>query len=175
VKAIGFGGRAQRLIGDTYDFQGVDYHYENDRRMLATGRQINGCDGNFSEQIYGTKGVAVLSNHNKDLKIRDYSGNILWQYDYEAMPIKNPYEQEHIHLVESIRLDKKINQAEALAYSCMVAILGSEAAFSGKVLTWEEMMSSPLRYGPETFAFGALPNYHEGVVPVPGEAPKPIV
>lgn len=28
--------------------------------MLATARQIDGCDGNVSEQVYGTKGVAQL-------------------------------------------------------------------------------------------------------------------
>ena len=47
-------------------------------------------------------------------------------------PVKNPYDQEHVHFVESIRLDKKINQAEALAYSTQVAILGREAAYTWK-------------------------------------------
>ena len=172
TRAIGMGGRAQRTIGDTYDFQSVDYHYEKGKRMLATGRQIDGCDGNFSEQIYGSKGIAFLTDSSEDVKIMDYNGNILWKYDYEAMPVKNPYEQEHIHLVESIRQNKKINQAEALAYSCQIAILGCEAAFTGKALTWEEMMSSGLRYGPEKIEFGNLPNYQEGVVPVPGQTPK---
>ncbi|KAA6313306.1 Inositol 2-dehydrogenase, partial [termite gut metagenome] len=171
VRAVAFGGRARRFIGDTYDFQSVDYYYDNYKRMLATGRQIDGCDGNFSEQIYGSKGIAFLTDSKEEAKIQDYNGNILWQYDYAKMPVKNPYEQEHVHLVESIRLNKKINQAEALAYSCQIAILGCEAAYTGKSLTWNEMMSSSLRYGPETLELGALPDYHEGVVPIPGEAP----
>jgi len=174
AKAVGFGGRAQRKIGDTYDFLAVDYHYDNGTRMLATGRQIDGCDGNFSEQIYGSEGVAFLTDSSENVMIKDYEGNILWQYDYKAMPVKNPYEQEHVHLVESIRLNKKINQAEALAYSCQIAILGCEAAFSGKALTWEEMMSSSLKYGPEKAEFGALPDYREGIVPIPGIAPRAI-
>ena len=169
IKAVGFGGRARRLTGDIYDFFSVDYYYNNDKRMLHTARQIDGCDGNVSEQIYGTKGMAQLGGEKK---IVDYEGNVLWEYDYKAKPVKNPYNQEHIHLVESVRLNKKINQAEDLAYSTQIAILGREAAYTGKPITWDEIMASNLRYGPEEYDMGALPDYHEGVVPVPGKDPK---
>jgi hypothetical protein len=33
-------------------------------------------------------------------------------------------------------------------------------------------MASPLRYGPEKYELGALPDYHEGVVPKPGRPSK---
>ena len=172
VKAVGFGGRAQRLTGDIFDFFSVDYYYENNKRMLTTARQIDGCNGNVSEQVMGTNGVALL-NDRGDISIVDYNGNILWKYDYENNPVKDPYEQEHVHLVESIRLDKKINQAEDLAYSTLVAIHGREAAYTGQAITWDEIMSSPLRYGPETYEMGSLPFYEEGVAPKPGRAPEP--
>jgi len=172
VSAVGFGGRAQRLTGDIYDFFSVDYYYENNKRMLATARQIDGCNGNISEQVMGTNGVALL-NDRSDISIVDYKGNVLWRYDYEADPVKNPYDQEHVHFVESIRLDKKINQAEELAYSTLIAIHGREAAYTGQSITWEEIMASPLRYGPETYEMGRLPFYEEGVAPVPGRAPRP--
>lgn len=170
IKAVGYGGRARRLTGDIFDFFSVDYYYNNNKRMLHTARQIDGCDGNVSEQILGTKGMAQL-NDRGEIKIVDYEGNMLWEYDYEARPVKNPYEQEHIHLVESVRLNKKINQAEDLAYSTQVAILGREAAYTGKPISWDEIMASNLRYGPEEYEMGPLPNYHEGVVPVPGKNP----
>lgn len=169
-KAVGFGGRAQRLTGDIYDFFSVDYYYDNNKRMLATARQIDGCDGNVSEQIYGTKGMAQL-NDRGEIKIVDYNGNELWKYDYAAKPVKNPYDQEHVHLVESIRLGKKINQAEDLAYSTQVAIQGREAAYTGKPITWDEIMASTVHYGPETYAMGPLPFYKEGEAPQPGNAP----
>ena len=138
--------------------------------MLATARQIDGCDGNVSEQVYGTKGMASL-NDRGEIKIVDYNGNTLWEYDYQNKPVKNPYDQEHVHFVESIRLDKKINQAEALAYSTQVAILGREAAYTGKPISWDEIMASTLRYGPEKYEMGALPDYKEGEAPKPGKAP----
>jgi predicted dehydrogenase len=170
VKAIGTGGRARRTIGDTYDFLSVDYHYGNGKRLFATGRQINGCDNNFSVQILGSKGIVQFLWEDK-LQIVDYDGNALWKYDYEAKPLKNSYEQEHVHLVESIRLNKQINQAEDLAYSTLITIMGRVAAYTGKVITWDEIMASELRYGPTEYKLGALPDYHEGSVPVPGENP----
>lgn len=170
LRAVGFGGRAQRLTGDIFDFFSVDYYYENNKRMLATARQIDGCDGNVSEQVIGSKGVALL-NDRGEIRIVDYNGNELWKYDYEAKPVKNPYDQEHVHLVESIRLNKKLNQAEDLAYSTLVAIQGREAAYTGKPISWDEIMTSSLRYGPEKYELGTLPDYQEGVAPLPGKAP----
>lgn len=170
-KAVGFGGRARRLTGDIFDFFSVDYYYEGNKRMLTTARQIDGCDGNVSEQILGAKGVALLGDGG-NIQIVDYAGNVLWKYDYENKPVKNPYDQEHVHLVESIRLNKGINQAEDLAYSTQVAILGREAAYTGKAITWDEIMASDLRYGPTTYAMGPLPDYHEGQPPVPGKNPE---
>ncbi len=169
-RAVGFGGRARRMTGDIFDFFSVDYYYKNDKRMLATARQIDDCDGNVSEQVYGTKGIAHLNDHG-NIRIVDYSGNELWKYDYEKQPVNDPYNQEHIHLVESIRQNKKINQAEDLAYSTLVAIQGREAAYTGKSIPWQEIMSSSLRYGPDTYAMGPLPDYQEGIPPVPGKAP----
>jgi predicted dehydrogenase len=168
-RAVGFGGRAQRLTGDIFDFFSVDYYYNNNLKMLTTARQIDGCEGNVSEQVYGTKGMFTTKD---GIHLEDYAGNVIWKYDKEANPEKNHYNQEHIHLVESIRLDKKINQAEDLANSTLVAILGREAAYTGKSITWDEIMASNLRYGPETYEIGPLPDYHEGVPPKPGKAPK---
>ncbi|MDR0685839.1 MAG: Gfo/Idh/MocA family oxidoreductase [Dysgonamonadaceae bacterium] len=168
ARAVGFGGRAQRLTGDIFDFFSVDYYYDNNRRMLTTARQIDDTEYNVSEQVYGTKGVFSTKD---GVHIEDLAGNMLWAYDYKANPEKDHYRQEHIHLVESIRLNKCINQAEDLAYSTLVAILGREAAYTGKSITWEEIMSSNLRYGPETYELGKLPDYHEGEAPKPGKAP----
>lgn len=171
IKAVGYGGSARRLTGDIFDFFSVDYTYNNNKRMLHTARQIDGCDGNVSEHLLGTKGTAQL-NDNGEIKFLDWEGNLLWEYDYEKNPVNNPYIQEHIHLIESVRLNKKINQAESLAYSNMVAILGRESAYTGKAISWDEIMASQLRYGPEIYEMGPLPDYHERVVPIPGRDPS---
>jgi hypothetical protein len=48
--------------------------------------------------------------------------------------------------------------------------MGRESAYTGKAITWDEIMASPLRYGPDKYEFGDLPDYHEGVFPLPGRA-----
>ena len=168
VNAVGYGGRARRLTGDIFDFFSVDYRYENNKRMMATARQIDGCDTNVSESIMGTEGVLYTGG---GMRIENFKGEVIWKYDYEANPVPNPYDQEHIHLVESIRLNKKINQAQELANSTLVGIMGREAAYTGKSITWDEMMASELRYGPIEYAMGPLPDYKEGVAPLPGRDP----
>lgn len=168
LKATGYGGRARRLTGDIFDFFSVDYRYENNKRMLATARQIDGCDNDVSESVMGTEGVLYLGGN---MRIENYKGEVIWKYDKEANPFKNPYDQEHVHLVESIRLNKKINQAEDLANSTLVAIMGREAAYTGKAISWEEIMASTLRYGPTEYAMGPIPDYTEGVAPLPGREP----
>jgi predicted dehydrogenase len=167
VRVAGYGGCARRSTGDMYDFFSMEYVYADNKTMLATNRQINGCTNDISEKIYGTKGVAMLTD-GKDMKIVDRDGNILWKPDYENHPVKNPYEQEHIHLVESIRLNKPINQGEDLACSSMIAVMGRESAYTGKTVTWDEIMASELRYGPSKYEMGPVPEYVEGRFPMPG-------
>jgi len=173
MTAEGFGGCARRQMGDIFDFFCGTYIFDNGKSMLATTRQMGGCEINVGERILGTKGIVYL-NDQKDIRIEDYQGKILWAYDYEKMPMKNPYEQEHIHLVESIRMNKKINQALDLANSTMVAIMGREAAYTGKRRKWDELRSTEFRYGPDErdiskLVMGPTPFYKEGDVPKPGK------
>ncbi|MDR1593880.1 MAG: Gfo/Idh/MocA family oxidoreductase [Prevotellaceae bacterium] len=166
VKVSGYGGCARRTTGDMYDLFSMDYVYADNKTMLATTRQINGCSDDISEKIYGSKGLVILP----EAKILDRDGNVIWQYDYEKQPVKDPYHQEHIHLVEAIRLNKPINQGEDLAYSSMIAIMGREAAYTGKTITWDEIMASDLRYGPTKYEMGSLPEYQDVKFPLPGRA-----
>ena len=169
--AVGFGGRARRTTGDIYDFFSVDYRYTGNKRMLATGRQIDGCDKNVSVSVMGTEGVLYIGGKDakiENARIENFDGEVLWTYDYEAHPVVDGHVQEHVHLVESIRQNQKVNQAEDLALTTLVSILGREAAYTGQELTWDEIMASELRYGPTEYAMGPLPGYEEGVAPLPG-------
>jgi predicted dehydrogenase len=168
--AVGYGGRARRMTGDIFDFFSVDYRYAGNKRMMATARQIDGCDSNVSESVMGTEGV--LYTGGKNTRIENFDGEELWYYDYEVNPVVGGHQQEHVHLVESIRLNQKVNQAEDIALSTLVSIMGREAAYTGREIGWEEIMASDLRYGPTEYAMGPLPDYEEGVAPVPGRDPK---
>jgi predicted dehydrogenase len=170
VKAIGWGGRQRRITGDQYDFFSVEYVYENGVRTHCAARQINGCTYAKEERIVGTKGVAIASG-----QILDVDGNEVWNYPMpeeedtrSKWKVTNPFVQEHINLVTAIRTGKTINDAEAQVNSTLMTIMGRISAYTGKDVTWEEIMNSDLYLGPKTYVFGPVPGIPEEI-PLAGE------
>lgn len=173
VKAMGWGGRQRRLTGDQYDFFSVEYVYDNGMQTHCAARQINGCSNLKQEIITGTKGFADCSGTIFDLK-----GNPVWKYAYPkegdtdlTWKVKDPYVQEHVNLVTAIRSGKPINDAEAQVNSTLITIMGRISAYTGKDVTWEEMLNSSLSLGPKTYVMGPVPNIPE-TIPVIGVEAK---
>jgi predicted dehydrogenase len=172
VSAVGFGSRQRRPTGDQYDNFSVDFIYDDEVHMHSMCRQINGCEDNVSEYIRGTEGYSNCRN-----TIWNTDGTEQFKYEYpldeSGEPMKNvkvsPYDQEHIDLITAIRTGEYVNEAEFTAKSNLTAIMGRISAYTGKKVTWDEMMSSDLKIGPETLAMG--PADMEAIIPVPGEAP----
>jgi len=177
VTAVGMGSRLRRINGDQYDFFSIDYSFENGMHFASMCRQINGCENNVSERIQGTKG-SVISSPGK-VSITDLTGKEMWRYSYpldeEGKPssgkMMDPYVQEHIDMVSAIRSDKPFNELENTAISAMVAIMGRVSAYTGKKVTWDEMMNSDLKLGPKVFAMGPVDIPKN--VSIAGEAYKP--
>lgn len=175
VKAIGWGGRQRRVTGDQYDFFSIEYIYENAIRAHCAARQINGCANGKVEQINGTKGYADASG-----TLYDWQGNEIWKYPHpeaddtgSEWKVTNPFVQEHINLVTAIRTGKPVNDAEAQVNSTLMTIMGRISAYTGKEVSWEEMMNSDLYLGPKTYLFGPVPEIVEEI-PLAGMANKPL-
>jgi len=105
----------------------------------------------------GTKGEA-------DVYKAEIKGEKPWKFEGE-ISIAAAYKQEHTDLINSIRSGKPLNEAEHVAHSTLTAILGREAAYTGKVVTWDEMMKSYLDLSPPKYEFG--PNVARPA-PLPG-------
>jgi myo-inositol 2-dehydrogenase / D-chiro-inositol 1-dehydrogenase len=156
VRAIGWGGRQRRITGDQYDFFSIQYVYDNGMRTHCSARQIKGCSNEKREIITGTKGFADCSGILYDL-----NGKQIWKYPLppdgdadQTWKVTNPFVQEHINFVTAIRTGKVINEGEQQAHSTLIAIMGRISAYTGKDVTWEEMLNSDLSIGPKTYAFG---------------------
>ncbi len=170
VSAVGMGSRQRRVTGDQFDNFSVDFVYENGIHLHSMCRQINGCANNVSERIQGTKGFTNCYD-----TIYDMEGTEIWKYEYplddEGKPssrdMMDPYVQEHIDMVTSIRTGKPFNELENTAVSTLTAIMGRISAYTGKETTWDEMMNSDLKLGPKVFEFGPVDIPKE--VPIPGE------
>ena len=169
IKATGWGGRQRRVTGDQYDFFSIEYLYDNGMRTHCAARQIDGCTNGKVEQINCTNGYADASG-----KLYDLNGNIIWKYPHpeegdtqSEWSVKNPFVQEHINLVTAIRSGNTINDGEDQAYSSLVTIMGRMAAYTGKDITWDEVLNSDLYLGPKTYVMGPVENIPE-VIPVAG-------
>jgi len=149
VRATAVGGRIARVeprFGHIYDHFCVDFEYPNGVHVTSTCRQIDGCDGWVGEEITGSLGSANPAG--------SIDGPNAWRFKGDS---PNPYVEEHRDMVASIRDGKPLNETQAVAESTMAAILGREAAYSGKTLSWDAMMKSSLDLSPKEYAFGELP------------------
>jgi hypothetical protein len=66
-----------------------------------------------------------------------------------------------------------VNEAETTAISNLTAIMGRESAYTGKRITWDEIMSSKLKLGPEKVHMGNVEDMEKyKTVPLPGTPVK---
>ena len=163
VKAMATGGRQRRITGDMFDFFSVEYIYDKGIHAHCTARQIAGCDNDLSVLVYGTKGYTNCFN-----TIFNLDGTVAWKYPHpkkedadQSMAVLDPFVQEHIRLVSAIRQDKPVNDADKHVQSVLMAMMGRMSAYTGKFVTWDEMITSTLKLGPETYEFGPVPGIPE--------------
>jgi predicted dehydrogenase len=135
VSAVAAGGRQVRTgpdYGNIYDHFAVDYEYENGAHMLSMCRQMPRCENNVSEALVGTKGFCQVNKYT-------ITGVKPWKFTGEN---NKPYVQEHTDLIASIRAGKPYNELKEVAESSLTAIMGRMAAYTGKLVTWEQALNS---------------------------------
>jgi predicted dehydrogenase len=163
AKAIGMGGRQQRTApeyGNIYDHHGVVYEYEDGARLVSNTRQQDGCAGDMSAQVIGTRGAASFRESRGGLTVTTDSEK--WVYKGKDNDI---YQTEHDELFASIRSGKPINNGEYMAKSTLLAILGRMATYTGQRITWEQALNSKEDLTPPSYAWGPAP---EVKIAVPG-------
>jgi len=160
VKAVGMGGRQVRTgpeFGNIFDHHSVVYEYDNGARLLSQTRQMAGCKGDMSLQVFGAKGTAHISE--KGLSIRT---NSTWTYGGENNDV---YQTEHDELFRSIRSGQPINNGDYMCRSTLLAIMGRMATYTGQEVTWKQAMESKEDLSPPAYEWGPLPT---PTVAVPG-------
>ncbi|MCD6337894.1 MAG: Gfo/Idh/MocA family oxidoreductase [Verrucomicrobia bacterium] len=136
IRAYGQGGRqalGPNVTGMKWDHFAVEYEYPNGVRMFSQCRQISRTDSRVSEAATGTKGE---SNPGGSIVTADGKR---WRFRGRAL---NPYVQEHVDLINAIRSGKPVNEGRQVAESTLTAILGRESAYSGKIISWDQMLNS---------------------------------
>lgn len=154
VKVVASGGRtwktSEERYGDIWDSFSCDYEYPNGVHVISMSRHWNNSAGGVFEEVTGTKGKSSCT----DLGEKG----------------ENPYVQEHIDLLASIRgTGPYLNEGVRTAESTLTAIMGRDSAYSGKAVTWEEAMNAKKQVGPDYKDLDWEKAYPVGPLPIPGD------
>ena len=150
VSAVGLGGRQRRsdlTQGNIYDHFSVVYQWDDDVKCHAYTRQMSGCFNQTEDFVYGTTGSAQLIAN----KIQSHSGD--WQFEGESVQMHQAEQDEFFAAVAGRR--DRIDNSLYMCRSTAMAILGREATYTGKELTYQELLQSNLDLSPEAYAFDA--------------------
>lgn len=148
VKAYGMGGRQYHTDrgGNIYDHFTVEFEYENGVRMSSMCRQIQGTDAKIGEEIVGTKGFASLVG--RKTYITGENAKVFREYPEQH----ESHMQEHIDFIAALRRGEIPNDTRFLCESTLTAIMGRESAYTGKHVTWDEILNSDLQLTPPDIA-----------------------
>jgi hypothetical protein len=122
-------------------------------------RQINGCTNRVQDVYIGCDGKATMGYAASIVK----DNGDQWRFRGEK---NNAYQQEHLEIIQSIRDGNPVNEARQVAESSLTAIMGREASYSGREITWDALMKSEQDYTLAKYEFGDMPM---PPVPMPGK------
>jgi predicted dehydrogenase len=163
VRASGMGGRQVRTspaYGHVFDHFAVEFEYPGGVVVHSYCRQIDGCASRVEECLRGTEGSCTTRPGFGRIE-----GRAPWAF---PGPNNDPYVQEQADLLDAITSGQSLNEARQVAESTLTAIMGRMAAYTGKVVTWEQALASTLDLSPPHYALGPLPTPE---VAVPGRTP----
>ncbi len=161
AKCTASGGRAQRTdpkYGNIYDHFNSVFEWENGVRCFSSCRQWESTSTDVSDWVFGTNGTANIQEHY----IRTNDGK---EWRYEGTGEDNMYQNEHNAFFAAIRKGEVIVN-EYMCTSTLMAILARTSAYTGKSLTWDQMLNSKLDLTPKAMDWGDVPM---NPLPVPGK------
>ena len=163
VKAVGSASRAGRTDqGDCSSHYNCVFTYPGNVHVSFASTQFTSAKwGGVGMQYYGTKGWAE-ARYDAPVRI---SAESEWEFPglkkpeptdaaaavtgafRGALDDADPNKQKAF--IESITSGNLVNEAQLGADSALASMLGREAAYSGKEVTWEKLLKSKQEYDPK--------------------------
>ncbi|MFZ5832260.1 MAG: Gfo/Idh/MocA family oxidoreductase [Planctomycetota bacterium] len=150
VEANGMGGCSLRYLGENkgtgqiFDHHFVEFTYDDGTKMFSQCRHMANTFGSISEAAHGTEGTSDCSG--------TIEGANAWKRGRGKF---NGHQLEQDDLLKALREGKIYNEGYVGANSSMTAVLGREANYSGKVVTWDELVEKGQNTFPEALAWDA--------------------
>ncbi|MBG88771.1 MAG: oxidoreductase [Verrucomicrobiales bacterium] len=156
------GGRISRTeekYGHVFDHFNAIYEYEDGVRYYASTRHQPGCDGTFRDNVFGTEGWADM------MKFTIFGKN----QQRLAKRRTDMHQLEHDEMYSALRQGEIINNGEYMAHSSLMGIMARESAYTGKRVSWAQVLNSKRRIVPEKFDWDM--NLPDPPVAKPGVTP----
>jgi predicted dehydrogenase len=152
VRAVGTGGRKGRTEqGDAWSHFDVIFTYPNDVHVSFSSTQFGKGGFDVNERFFGTKGNST-SPYSGPLGI---DGDEKWFFSSGQQPsgggqfsvagtfsdnLAQADAEKHRAFIQSIVSGQFHNQAALGAESALTAMLGRTAAYTGRPVTWDELL-----------------------------------
>ncbi|HAL71595.1 MAG TPA: oxidoreductase, partial [Verrucomicrobiales bacterium] len=160
LSCIATGGRQiPAEDGNIFDHFHAAYEWGNGIYCHLANRQIKGCQGHNQDIIRGEKGVLIIGKGAAPF----IDGPKRWRFKGED---KNMYDLEHEALFNAIRKGEVINDGDRMMLSTLVGIMGREAAYTGQLLTWQQMLDCTQDLAPDSLKWGD--SFKPTSMPMPG-------
>ena len=144
--------------GNIYDHFSAIYEFPNHVFAHVASRQQTNCDSENADYIRGTKGVCIIGKGAAPF----IKGETNWRYRGEDNEM---YKQEHMELFQSIRAGTPLNDPW-MCHSTMLGIMGRMAAYTGKRVTWEQVLNSKDDLAPDDLKWDS--SFTPSPMPKPG-------
>ncbi|MCL2005468.1 MAG: Gfo/Idh/MocA family oxidoreductase [Planctomycetaceae bacterium] len=157
--------------GQAWDSFMVEYAYGDGTRHFSQCRHIRNTWNHNEDYVHGTQGTGTPGT------LLDTARETIWAHRRADNFPKGMYQWEHDVHVKAIRENTPMNDGYFSAMSSMMAVLGREAAYSGRSIKWDELVANGRSYFPdgEITSFDQKPpvqpdanGFYESSVPVPG-------
>ena len=162
VKAVGAGGRKGRTdAGDAWSHFNCVYTYPNDVHIGFGSTQFGTAAWGVAMQYYGTKGPAE-AHYDSPVRI---GGPNAWEFPGLGKPaavsqadavtgkfngaLDDADANKQKAFIDSITTGKLVNEAQSGAESTLTSILGRTAAYTGREITWAELLKSAEVWDPK--------------------------
>src|SRR5262249_29155130 len=128
-------------FGNVYDHFATDFEYPGGVHGSSQCRQIVNCANKVAEIVVGTRGTWSTERGYR------ITGQQPWTFGgtnlAQARRADNePYQAEHVALIESIRTGRPINDLKNAAESTLTGIMARMSAYTGREVTWEQALAS---------------------------------
>ncbi len=160
IKAVGAGSRKLREdAGNCYDNFNLVFTYPNDVEVSFGSTQFNKHQFDAAVRFFGSRGSAE-AHYDHRMSI---SGEEPWDAGLGPSQAGSQFSaagafrgsldqsdsEKQKSFIESITSGKHINEASQGAETALSCMLGRTAAYTGKLVTWDQLMKSKEVYDPK--------------------------